>query len=272
MNKFEFSNVSKIWSFNMKNNRKLLIGWGIAIFSIMFLYMILFSSMQDIAAVKMESMPKELLEIMGISSLNDMTNFVSYFGMIYGIILIAISIFSVNFSSSLLSKEERSGSIEFLSTLYVNRTEIYLGKFLAVFSGTLIVVICASVSSIICGFINGGDTFKLFDVITIIKITSFTPFFFGAIAFMISGISAKLGKGTISYIIVFLSYMLGYLGQLLEDKGEFLKYFSPFNCFNASSAIPLESTTIIQLSIYFLVFIGAVVIGCIVYNKRDYSL
>ena len=57
-------NVLKISKFDLKTSRKNLIGWIVAIFGIMFLYMILFNSIQEIAQVEMEVMPVELLEFM----------------------------------------------------------------------------------------------------------------------------------------------------------------------------------------------------------------
>ncbi len=272
MKNVQLKNIGRLFAFNMYTAKKAIIGWTIVIFSFMTLYMILFPSVQDLAQVKVEAMPKELLQFMGMDSMADLGNFSSYFSTIFGIVLIAVSIFAATFSASLIVKEEKTKSIEFLNSLAVSRTEIYISKYLVATVAVTIVLAGAMITTMLCGTINGGDTFVMADIIASAKITSFTALLFSGISLMLAGISPKIGTGAVCSSVVLASYMLGYLGELLSDDVEFLLYFSPFITISAQKAIALADETFIALAIYVTVYVVAVVIGGIAYNKRDFKI
>lgn len=262
----------KLMTFDLKNNKSKIIGWSVAIFLIMFLYMILFPSMKDMAQMKMDAMPEELLQFTKMTDISKIGNFTTYFAMIYNIVLIAISIFAATFSANLIASEEKTKSIEFLYSLNVSRLEIYISKLLTAFIAVLIVVCSGAFSTLICGFANGGETFVVADFLQIVKISSFTAFFFISVSFLIAGITTKIGVSVISSMVVLACYLLGYLGVLLEDKAKWLLYLSPFEMFSPNNALELNSQTIISLVIYFVITIIFLVCGANFYNKRDFTI
>ena len=270
MNDFSLKNIFKIVHFNLKLNKKSIIIWSTVIFFVMFLYMILFASMQDMVSVEIKNMPENILKFMGMNNLSDVSNYTSYFGMIFGIILIIISIFSAIFSSNLIYKEEKTKSIEFLNSLYINRNEIFFGKVITALISVFIVLFFGIASSIICGYINGGETFNLIDLLNIARISSTTVFVFLGIAFLLSGITTKISTPLITSIFALSSYLIGYLGQLLNK--DVLYYFSPFILFNAKNALNMEPKTIICLIFYLFLIVICIFIGSIFYKKRDFNI
>ncbi|MFI3207295.1 MAG: ABC transporter permease subunit [Clostridia bacterium] len=272
MKKISLKNIYRLCIFSLRTHKKLILAWSFAIFSIMTLYMILFSSIQEMAEIKMEAMPQELLQFVGMEDFSEMSNYVSYFGIIFGIVLVAIAIFGASYSSSLITKEEKSKSIEFLSTLPISRTEIFVANY---FSSTIAVAITlytAVFATIICGFIQGGESFVLADVIQISKICSFIPLLFSAISLGLAGISSKIASGTFCSMVVLGSYMLGYLGTLLNDDGKILSYASPFISLSAEKSLELSSETIIILLIYFAIYFTFLFVGNYFYSKRDLNV
>ncbi len=272
MKNVEFGNVLKLFRFNLFIHRKTIIGWSVALFSVMFLYMILFSSVQDIATAKVEMLPQEMLQLFGMENLSDMANYTTYYGSIYTLILVAVSFFSATFSTGLILKEEKTKSIEFLNGLCVSRTEIFIAKYLTTTISTLIICSLAIISAIICGVINGGETFVINDLLKFSLISSFSPLLFSSVGFKIAGISADYGTGAVASGVVILSYLLGYLGQLLGDKAEFLTYLSPFIALNAPNTLDNFDTTVIVLVVYIALYIASLIAGCIGYNKRDLKI
>ncbi len=272
MKTIELKNIFRLCSFNLMTTKKAIIGWSIAIFSIMTLYMILFPSIQDLAQTKFDVMPEELMQFVGMENMSDMSNYVTYFGMIYNIVLVAVSIFSATFSAKLISKEEKTKSIEFLNSLAVSRLEIYISKYFTALLAVAVVLSGAIISTIACGFIGGGESFVLSDIIAAAKITSFSAILFGGIGLMLAGISSKIGTGSVVASVVLVSYMLGYLGEILGEKGEFLLNFSPFITLNVSQVIEFSDKTMISLIVYIFLYIIALFIGGIVYNKRDLQI
>lgn len=270
MNKMSIRSIINITKFNLKVNKNNIIGWFISIFSIMFLYMILFPYIKDIGAAKMEMLPEDMLKLFGLNSLSDMYNFINYFGMIFTMILVAISIYSATFSAKLICKEEYNKSIEFLNSLNVNRSEIYYSKVLTAFISVTFVLFGTVSSSLIAGLINGGSTFILSDFITIVKISSISVYIYLAIAFLISGITSKINVSSITSIIVLTSYMIGYLGVLLEKK--WIMYFSPFETLSTNNVLNINRNTIYVLLIYFIIIIISILLGNKFYKKRDFNI
>ncbi|MBP7320089.1 MAG: ABC transporter permease subunit [Lachnospiraceae bacterium] len=253
----------------IRNNRKLIFGWAIGIFSILFMYMILFPSVKEMGQMKLDAMPKEMLQLMGMESMDDFRTFPSYFGTIYNIVLIAISIFSGILCGGLLYKEEKTKSIEFLYSMEVSRAEIYLAKVMTGFLGILLVVGCGTISTMICGFWNGGSTFDAELVLRIIKISSCSAFFFGAVGFFVGGITGRISAGSISAMLVLATYLVGYLGNLLGTKAEWLKAFSPLEVLKPQNAMHPDSDLVIGLMTYMGFMILLVVCGLGSYRKRD---
>lgn len=272
MNKFNFSSVSRLVYFTIKTNRKQIIGWCIAIFSLMFMYMILFPSVKDMAQIKMDAMPKEMLQFVGMDNFSDMGNYISYFGIIFNLLLVAISIFAASFNANLILKEEQTKTIEFLNSLQVSRCEIYVSKFISGFLAVLLVLCSSIFSAAICGIINGGETFILSDFIKIIKVSGFTPFFYVSIALMLAGLSAKIGASMIASMSVLVLYVFGFLSTMLESKIPWLSYFSPFESFSPNNALALTSNTAITLAVYFLLFTTFLIVGGVGYKRRDLNI
>lgn len=272
MNKFSFSSAAKLAWFCIKNNGKQIIGWCTAVFSIMFLYMILFPSVKDMAQIKLDAMPRELLQFVGMEDFSDMSNFITYFGMIFNMILIAISIFAASFSAGLIYKEEKTKTIEFLYALEVSRSEIYVSRLIAAFFAVLAVLCSGVISTGICGAISGGETFVAADFIQIVKISGFTAFFFMAVSLMIAGISTRIGAPMIGSMTVLVSYLSGFLSRLLGEKGEWLSYLSPFEMFSPENALALEKHTIYTVMIYFALSVCFIFIGAVIYKRRDFNI
>ncbi len=271
MKSFEMKKMLKLTQFELLVQRGKMMGWAMAIFAIMFLYMILFPSIQDMAQMKLDAMPVELLQFVGMDDLADMSDYITYFGMIYNLILIAISVFAATFSANLLYKEEKTKSIEFLQSLEVSRSEVYFSKLLTAFVAILVVVSSAACSTLICGLINGGDTFVIMNFIQIVKVSSFTPFFFMAISFLLAGATASFSTSMVSSMIVLMCYVVGYLGVLLNDKAAWLLNLSPFEVFKPEAAVLLETQTIIALGIYSLIAVIFIAVGNLIYKKRDFK-
>lgn len=265
-------NISRLTIFQLKTNSKLIFGWCISIFAIMFLYMILFPSVQDMAQIKMDAMPEEVMQFMGMDDFSDMSNYISYFGMIYNFILIAISIFATVLGAGIIAKEEKNKTIEFLYSLEVSRSEIYISKLLTAYIGVVLVIISSVVATLICGVINSGETFIVMDIIQIVKGTSITPFVFLAIGGMIAGFTSKVSGGSVGSMCVIVCYVLGFLSTMVSETFSWMKYLSPFEVLNPTEVVEINTEVIACMSVYLGVMILMTVIGGCVYRKRDFDI
>ena len=69
-----------------------------------------------------------------------------------------------------------------------------------------------------------------------------------------------------------LTYMLGYLGKLLEDKADFLKYFSPFELLSPTNALALSGETYGAFGVIAALTVILLIFASIAYKRRDFSL
>lgn len=272
MNKFSMKTTLTLAGFQLKNSKKAIVGWAIAMIGIMSLYMFLFPAMKDIAAIKMEAMPEQLMAAFGMEDFSNMDNYIGYFGMIYNIMLIPLSIFGAIFGAGLIYKDEKNKTIEFLNSMPVKRSEIYLANIITAFIGLTIVIMGAVIIVGIAGFTVGGSTFDLMNYITISKVSSITPYFFMLVAIGIAGMTAKINVPVISSMVVLALYMLGYLGKLLEEKIAHLSWLSPFEVFLPAKAVDLDKDIMLAMAIYLGIGLIFAILGKIIYNKRDLKL
>jgi len=73
-------------------------------------------------------------------------------------------------------------------------------------------------------------------------------------------------------MVVLFSYLLGYLSKLLETKAEWLAYCSPFELFSPQKALALENHTMTELGVYFGITAVFLIVGGMVYKRRDFNI
>lgn len=269
MSNFEISNIMILSKFQLNLKRRQIFLWSIILSSLMFMYMILFPQLQDLAQVKMDALPKEMLQLMGSDSLSDLGVYNSYFKMVYAIILIAISIFISTFTSSLIVNEEKERTIEFMYGQQISKEEIFISKVIVSILLLLILMFSISVVVISCGYIVGGDTFDLKEIVQIISLSLMIPLIYFSVSILLSGVNSKIGTPSLSAMFVIITYMFGYLGTLLEEKGEFLRNLSPFELYSYNSTLSNINLRVIMGVILIIVMTS---LSLKFYKKRDLNL
>lgn len=188
--------------------------------------------------------------------------------MIFQIWLIVISFFAASFSGGLIVQEEKRKTIEYLYAMPVSRFDIYFAKVATAFWAVLAVVACTGISAMICGAAVGGETYQASELMLIVKLSGFIPFFFLAAAFLLCGLSASFGASAANGCVLVL-YLLGYLGAILEKDGEWLTYFSPFECFSPQKILS-EDWSVPAFSVYLALFFVLIAAGAFFYHRRDF--
>lgn len=251
--------------------------WSAATTAMMFLYLILYSSMEELILEKLEAMPAEILSIMGVSGGEGVINFMSYFGMIFAIFTLVFSIYAIISGSNLLYEEEKSGTIEFLNAQEVSRSEIYVGKLLVLFANLLIVILCSYIAIIISGYSVAPDVFSIRNVSIVVFINLVTILFFAGVGFFLSTVLKKSRKpSSITLGLFLVTYLIGYLGDLLEDRGTALTNFSPIHITQATKLLnstmwggtaSYNFTGLIAIAVLTVVLFVA---GAFTYNRKDF--
>lgn len=272
MKQIEFHKIKTLIAFHFQIRKKEIIGWCAAIFGIVLLYTILYPSIKEMAQMEMETMPKELLELMGMGQFSDMGNYITYFGMIYGMIVIAISVFAISFAARILKEEERDQTMEFLYSTCISRSEIYIAKYVTALLSCLLVILAAAAAGIGSGVIHHEPTFIFTDYVKNILISSITPLLFLTLSFQLAAVSKRKGTLMMGVFVMMVSYVLGYLSKLLGTDGTWLSWLSPFTLFSYENAIAWSAITRLWLGGYFIFMMVIWSIGIMIYKQRDFQL
>ena len=151
-----------IFKYELKNHRKYILGWAIALALCIFLMTPTYYSFLDAASV-------ELFETMGTTdfyrsvgvSMEYLTSPLGIYGFLTSFFMIASGVFGMHFGISIHTRECTEGTSEYLFTKPFPRKTIYWAKALTVFIGVVIVAAVYSGSDeagySYCLMERGGD-------------------------------------------------------------------------------------------------------------------
>lgn len=272
----EISRVMTVFKIDFLKRFKANLIWVAATVALMFLYLLLYPTMEELILEKLDAMPEEFLSLLGTDSALGITDFTSYFGIIFGVFAIVYSIYASLLGSNVIYEEERTGTIEFLNAQEISRTEIYLGKLINLLLNVLIIMIFAYLAIIISGYSVDPENFSGVDIFKVVGLNLVVFLFFGSIGLFLSTIlNKKIKPSSITIGIFFGTYLIGYLGNLMEDSFPFLQYVSPIYITNASTILNsslcggtefYNPTGIIVISV---ITVCLLVFGGFTYNRKN---
>ena len=215
--------------------------------------------------------PKPVLAIFGMSGL-DITKLIGYFGILYLYIVIMVAIHAGMAGATIIAKEERDKTSEFLYPKPVSRTKVLTAKLAAAAVNILILFGITFASSIwIVGFYNKGyglnsQIIALMWGVLLFQVVSFA---FGA---FFAGIfkNPKLPATAVTTVIM-ASYLVSVTVDL-NAKLDFLRYLTPFKYFSAERI--LADGHVDPIFVTITLSLSAVLIGLTYYfyQRRDLNV
>ena len=225
----------------LKSNYKGLIWWSIAIMITVVSGMAKFEgygtagSANNITAL-LAGFPKPVMAIFGMTGL-DLTKLIGYFGVLYLYILIMVAIHAGLAGATIIAKEERDKTSEFLYPKPISRMKVLTAKLAAAATNILIIFGVSVASSIwIVGYYNQGyglnsQVMALMWGVLLVQLLSFA---FGA---FFAGLfkNPKLPAVAVATVVV-VSYLVSVSVDLSANL-DFLKYLTPFKYFSAEKIL-----------------------------------
>jgi ABC-2 type transport system permease protein len=258
----------------LKSHRKSLIFWSIGVFlmvvSGMSKYAGLSSSGQSLTAV-FEEMPKSMQAVMGIGTL-DMSKASGFYGMLFIYLVLMATIHAAMLGATIISKEERDKTSEFLFVKPVSRTKIITAKLLAVFTNIVIFNLVTFISSIIIvGQYSDGETVNGDIAITM------AGMFILQLVFMVIGSAISSIKkrsktaGSLATGILLLTFLLS-IAIDLNESIESLRYFSPFKYYEAKNMMYGGGLDGVYVVLSLILIVALSYITYLFYKKRDLNV
>ena len=260
-----------MYLYELKSLRKSAIIWTCVLIGLAALFLSVYPSMaEDAAGFKevLSGYPEAVRSMLGIN-LDYITSILGFYSMIFSFIVLGGAIQAMNLGLSILSKETRERTADFLLVKPVSRSAIVSAKLLASFTTILTtnIVFCA-VSSFIANSVKIEDfSGKLFFMINLTLF--FIQLIFLALGVVVSVFFSKLKSVLpLSLGIVIGLYMIGALFAT-GNNDEAARFISPFKYFDITYIINNASYEAVYLITGAVIVVAAVVASYIIYIRKD---
>ncbi|MGA9533943.1 MAG: ABC transporter permease subunit [Anaerolineales bacterium] len=216
----------------------------------------------------LNDMPAPLIDAMNLNAFN-LTTVTGFYGVMFTYFSLILSIAAAMWGSDIVSKEERDKTVEFSLTLPITRSRLITGKALAA------LVNCVALLLMTWGFVlYGASTYQPdSDFYSFVALSMVAVFFMQLIFLSIGillGCAMKQYKraGSVAISLLLGTYILSILSGL-DERLNFLHYFSPFTYFNPGSMLHESSLDPTYLALSAGIIIVAMVAGYFTYARRD---
>lgn len=269
-----------MYKIEIRNLQKAFMIWCAIYIAVLVLFMAFFpvmksDTMQQLTQIKMDAMPEEIFQALGIGELASLTELSHYFAYVIQYMNLATAIYALSLGTSALIKEESRGTLEFLYAQPIQRDRIVAEKLAANFTiFSIYLAVSYAVSLLLFFFLKDeAQSFsKLFTDVSMIHLgIYFVGIFFLSMGFFLSTCIKTVHIATpIALALVFLAYMLGLISQMIESVS-FLKYFSPLQ-FASPNVLISNDVEVLPFFIMGLLAILFLIMTFVIYRRKDFRI
>lgn len=255
----------------LKSMRKSAVIWTLSLIVLTAVFFSIYPSMSQNAAdykKLLSSYPAQLREMIGID-VDYVTSILGFYAMVFSFIVLCGAVQAMNIGVSLLSKENRERTADFLLVKPVSRFSIVSSKLLA---GLVIIISVNIVFYAASWLIANGVKTTDFDVKRFLMI-NLTLFFiqliFLSLGLMVSVFFKKLKSVLpLSLGVVFGLYVIGAFVSTGKNSAA-SRFISPFRYFDIKYIIKNGSYETSYLAAGAVITVVSILISYIVYIKKD---
>ncbi|OIK16022.1 ABC transporter permease [Bacillus sp. MUM 116] len=259
-----------IFLHELKAYRKSTMIWTLSLSALIVFFLSMFPGLtQDADQFKklLENYPETVRKALGVS-IDSITSLLGFYSYGFTNVVLCGSIQAMNLGTSILSKEVREKTADFLLTKPVTRKQIVTAKLLAV----IISLVMTNVIYMVIAFIAASAVSeKSFDFNTFLLISLsalLIELMFVALGVLISVSVPKIKSVLpISLGTVFGFYILNMLGSVIGEKS--IRYLTPFKYYEASYIIKHSSYDAAFIIIEIVFILAAIAVSYVIYSKKD---
>ncbi|RSD25937.1 ABC transporter permease subunit [Mesobacillus subterraneus] len=254
----------------LKAYRKSTLIWTVSLVAMVVLFLSMFPSFsKDAEEFKtlLEGFPAELRKAIGLS-VDSIATLLGFFSYSFLYLKLAGAIQAMNLGTSILSKESREKTADFLLTKPVTRTQIVTSKLMAALVSLIFTNLVFIAATFVMASLVAGDEFNK-EALFLIALSLFMiQLMFLALGILVSVIFPRI-KSVISVSLgtVFGFFMLGMISSTTDDKA--LRYLTPFNYFDSAHITENLSYENSFLLTVVLFIIAAILASYYFYTKKD---
>ncbi|MBD3637711.1 MAG: ABC transporter permease [Crocinitomicaceae bacterium] len=256
----------------LKRNRKNLLIWMSIIVGFTFMVLSIYPYMAEMGnnmTQLLDSMPVEIQKAMGMDA-NTWSSILGFYSTYYGVyIVVLLSIYTTSTGATIISKEEKDKTAEFLLTKPISRQNIVISKLMALFTLCLIIyfvqVICA-----VLGVLLFSQNPVNWENFFLMHLGGFVLMIFFTCIGVLLSMFLQPKKNFMGMVvgITFGSYFVNAVSKS-TDTTEWLGYFSPFHYMNFEITDPGYSFDYISGVIMLVMGIAMLLYSNKKYGKKD---
>ena len=216
----------------------------------------------------LDSMPPAMLDALSMRAFN-LTTLSGFYGIMFIYFALMGAIAAAMWGSDIISKEERDKTVEFSLVLPVSRSRVITAKALAALVNCIVfVLITWAVSLVAVRSYNPDQAF--YDFLALEMQAMFViELIFLAIGLLL-GCAMKQYKrsGSTAVAIILVTYFMSIISGM-QEKLDFLKYFTPFKYFDAGELFRTGKMDGTYLLLSAAIIVVSVAAAYWIYNKRD---
>lgn len=259
-----------IFLHELKANLKSLLIWSGVVILLIFMVEAKYSAFAgDPEMLKMlDSMPPALLDALSMRGFN-LTTISGFYGVMLIYFALMAAIAAAMWGSDSISKEERDKTVEFSLVLPVTRSRVVTAKGLAALVNCIAFVLITWVVSLVAvQSYNPDQAFYNFLALEMQAMFAIELIFL-AIGLLL-GCAMKQYKrsGSTAVAIILATYFMSIMA-VMNEKLDFLKYFTPFKYFDAGELFRTGKMDVTYLLISAAIIVVSVIAAYWIYNKRD---
>jgi ABC-2 type transport system permease protein len=215
----------------------------------------------------LENYPEYLQSAMGLH-LESITSLLGFYAFILTFVILCAGIQSLHIGISIISKEERDRTVDFLMTKPISRSSILTEKILAGLTTLVITnVFFFMIAKIMVEVFKTNDyDNRLFALMTI---TIFlVQLMFYVLGILLSVIMPKVKSVLpISLGVVFAFFIFGTL--VVSDEKDIYRYLTPFKYFEPNDILLKGGFGLLYILVAFIFITASIVASYVVYNKKN---
>ncbi|WP_413305036.1 ABC transporter permease subunit [Bacillus sp. 1P10SD] len=259
-----------IFFHELKAYRKSTIIWSVSLILVTLMFMSMFPAFaRDAEEFKklLEGYPEGVRKAIGLN-LENLFSILGFYCYALSFITLCGAIQAMNLGTSIVSKEAREKTADFLLTKPVTRTMIVTAKLLAAFSSLVITnIVYITAAAIIASQVKTED-FSLKLLILLSLTVFFIQLIFLALGIILSVVVPKIKSVlTVSLSTVFAFYFLGMLSATSGEEGK--RYLSPFKYFDTAYILKHSAYETSFMITGLMVIVVATCASYFVYTKKD---
>ncbi|WP_338448073.1 ABC transporter permease subunit [Niallia oryzisoli] len=254
----------------LKANGKSTIIWSISLLLLVVLFMSFYPAFskdaEDFTKI-MEGYPEAVRNLLGVN-LGTFFSILGFYCFPLTFITLCGAIQAMNLGTSIISKEVREKTADFLLTKPVTRTTIITAKLMAALASLVItnILYIATASIMVFQVMSDDFSYKIFLMLSLTMF--FIQLIFLALGFILSVLIPKMKTVLpVSLGVVFAFYFLGMFSDTTGEEAK--RYLSPFKYFDNAYILKHESFETSFIIAGAVIFVFAITATYFIYLKKD---